>query len=103
MKIIGWRAYYAGGITYDSDETRYEELPDGLIGVVEFLEPPYRKIVCGGDWLYMEDGRWHETDTMWDGWVERPKVHAKRGKALPDEAWSKAQARMLNDREWPDG
>lgn len=103
MSRVGWRAHYPGGITYDSANTRPTELPDGMLGAVEFLAPPYRKIIDGGDWYWHEDGRWHASDTVWDGWVEKPRPDAIRGKALPDDRWEKARQRMLNDREWPDG
>lgn len=101
-----WRAYYAGGVTFDSSETRVEELPDGLLGVVEFLEHPYRKIVDGGDWYWMEDGRWQATGSIWEGWVERPEgvpdERLKRGLGISDDGWSEARARMLDDLNWPD-
>lgn len=101
MDLLGWRAHYAAGITFDSAEARPTELPDGAIGVVEFLARPYRKIVDGGDWYWMEGGRWQASDTVWNGWVERPHPDAIRGMGLPDDRWQKAREAMLNDRDWP--
>lgn len=102
MDSQGWRAHYGIGDTVDSVETSYGDLPDGLPGVVEFLEPPYRKIVDGGDWLWMEDGRWQATGSVWGGWVDRPHPYAIRGKALADGEWRQLRRQMMNDREWPD-
>ena len=104
VAIKGWRAYYAGGITFDSGEVRPEELPTGAYGIVEYLEPPYRVIVDGGDWYYMADGRWRASGTVWDEWIEAPDVVGaviRSGPALPDEAWARMQAAMVADREWP--
>lgn len=103
MKVVGWRAHYRGGVTFDSSEARPVELPADLPGVVEFLERPYRRIVDGGDWLWWEDGRWHASGTVWGGWVEKPHPDAIRGLALPDDEWEAVRRRMIEDRDWPDG
>lgn len=102
---MGWRAYYPGGFTYDSSDTRPEELPDGILGIVEFLTPPYRKIVDGGDWYWFDGERWQATGSKWEGTVERPEgvpdERLKRGLGISDDGWSKARARMLDDMDWP--
>lgn len=73
-----------------------------MVGVVEFLDPPYRKIVSAADWLWMEDGRWQASGTVWGGWVDKPHPDAIRGAALPDKAWERVRRQMLNDHNWPD-
>lgn len=102
----GWRAHYPGGVTFDSSEVRPAELPSGCAGVVEFLEPPYRRIVDGGDRFYFSAGRWHATDTVWGGWVDPPEgvspERVKRGIGLADEAWEEVRRAMLADRDWPE-
>lgn len=73
---------------------------------MEFLDPPYRKIVDGGDWLWWDGERWQASGTVWGGWVDRPDVapeRCKRGLGIPDEAWEKVRQAMLSDRNWPDG
>jgi hypothetical protein len=100
-----WRVHYADGTTADSSETSHVDVRDGVLGIVEFLKPPYRRIVDGGDWFWLQGGTWRKSGTIWGGWVDRPDVKCrsclKRGAALPDEEWVRAQARMFEDRRWP--
>jgi hypothetical protein len=102
--IMGWRTYYADGTTVDSTEAAPEQLDHGVVGVVEFLEPPYRKIVCGGDWVWWDGEHWQETDSVWNGWVDPPQdvpeKYVKRGAGLPDDEWERLRLRMVDDREW---
>lgn len=100
---MSWRAYYADGSTVDStDVESWRELEDGVVGVVEFHEPPQRKTLYGADWLWREDGRWQESGTMWDGYVERPHPDAIRCAGMPDAAWDELRRRMVEDRDWPE-
>lgn len=104
--MFGWRAYYAPFTTYDSSKYEWTDLPDeGMVGVVVFKEPPYRELVNGGDWFYLdEDGKPAASNTVWDGWVDPPDVsddELKRGKALPDNQWEALRITMTNDKAWP--
>lgn len=75
------------------------------MGVVVFLNPPYRRIVDGGDWTWMSDGEIHVSGTTWGGFIDPPDLRCrscvKRGAAMPDEEWRSVQAEMLEDRRWP--
>ena len=97
---MGWRAYYGDGSTVDSQQQEPDDLADGVAGIVEFLEPPYRKIIDGGDWFWYDGDRWHASDTVWGGWVERPSRNAVRGAGLDDEDWETIRQRMLSDTNW---
>lgn len=101
-----WRAYYADGTRYSSAERSWSDLPaDGMVGVVVFSEPPYRRIIDGADWIWMEGGEVRTSGTMWGGWVEPPALECrsclKRCAALPDDEWKKVQREMTEDRRWP--
>lgn len=104
----GWRAYYADGRTFGSGDVEWSALPPtGLVGVVVFLDPPYRRIIDGFDWIYMADGELHTvmTHDTWGEWADRPDVPCdscvKQGAGMDDDAWDAIQRRMFNDREWP--
>lgn len=101
----GWRAYYADGRTFASNEVLWLHLPPtGLVGVVVFLEPPYRRIIDGHDWIWLEDGEFHTvmTHPEWGKWAERPDApYVKQGAGMDDQAWEAMQQRMFEDRIWP--
>lgn len=104
----GWRVYYADGATCDSAAQRWRDLPNtGVIGVVVFEEPPYRRIVDGGDWYYLdEDGEPSCTDTAdrWGEWAPLPFAPTetiKRGAAVTDERFETVKTRMVEDKAWP--
>lgn len=102
----GWRAYYADGRRIDSSESSWAKLPpEGVVGVVEFQDPPYRKLHDGGDWIWMEEGEILVSGTVWNGWVDPPNVRCqsciKRGAAIEDEEFEAIQAEMMADKRWP--
>lgn len=103
--MLRWRAYYADGVTRDSARHTWASLSDGVLGVVEFHDPPYRTIHAGYDWIWLQDGELHRTETMWDGWLPRPDSECascvKRGRAVEDREWADVYKRMYEDRKWP--
>lgn len=107
MEVVGWRAYYDGFRVFDSSDCNWTDLPDeGIVGVVVFKTPPYREIVDGGDWFYIEDNIPRTTDTAdeWGEWVNPPGYPdsiVKQGKVLPDEEWEAFQWAMRHDKSWP--
>lgn len=104
MANVPWRAFYADETEYVSTETTYEELPrEGMVGVVEYEEDPYRKKVHGGDWYWMELGRWHLIPTgAWNTWQPRPVDHAIRSTPrLPEDVYERIRLRMHNARTTP--
>lgn len=104
--MIGWRAYYADGRRVDSSESTWAGLPgEGLVGVVVFEDPPYRRVVYGGDWTWVENGEIRKSGTTWIGFVDPPDVSCrscvKRGAAMPDAEFEAVQVEMMGDKRWP--
>jgi hypothetical protein len=107
----GWRAWHWGGevrTVYSSAETRWQELPRlGIVGVVEYREPPYRLIWDGHDWIWVEGGAFLivPTHPEWGQWAEAPTGACnpclKRGAGVPDGVWIEIQREMMEAREWP--
>lgn len=107
----GWRAWHWDGTArtvYASAETEWQALPsEGIVGVVEYREPPYRKIWDGHDWVWVADGKLQDVDSHpeWGQWAERPtgvdSLLLKRGASVPDEPWARIQREMLEAREAP--
>lgn len=105
---MAWRAYYADGSRYESTDVDWRDLPaEGLVGVVVFHDPPYRQIVDGGDWFYLDDDGTPATTAtadQWGEWVDppdAPETEVKRGQALSDVAWERVRHEMIDDRTWP--
>lgn len=98
---VDWRAYYTGGRRFANDRYLWADLPSqGVLGVVVFKYKPYRDIVTGGDWYWLDDGVPTCGDTTWDGWVEPPdEPHLKRGAA--DGGYETVYEQMIEDRSWP--
>lgn len=71
----GWRAWYADGQVFASTRTAAQWLPRcGLALVIEYLAPPYRNIVQGGDWYVFDGERWWHTGTgPWGTWRPEPE------------------------------
>lgn len=90
---------------HSSTEGAWQALPgEGVVGVVTYGEPPYRRILAGHDWVWMEDGELHATGTHpeWGEWLPAPDVGCaaclKRGAAVPDEVWVRIQREMTEAR-----
>lgn len=58
MAVLGWRVFYPGGVTRNSSDTLPKELPDGILGIVEYLpfDSPKRYFHTGYDWYFFWDG-----------------------------------------------
>lgn len=104
----GWRAWYDDDGVYSSAHVAWADLPEtGMVGVVVYEEPPYRRIVDGGDWYWMEDGMIHCTETHgdWGLFVEPPKVACqacvKKSGDMSDDAFRAVQREMMEARAWP--
>lgn len=106
--MSGWRAYYADGATYDSRNTDWADLPSaGIVGVIVFYNDPYRHIIDGGDWFYLDETGHPEcsdTHDEWGEWVDPPDVpreELKRGDGMADEEWADLHDEMVDDKTWP--
>lgn len=97
-----WEAWYADGGRY----TSVDDLPaEGMVGAVEYLEPPYRVIVDGGNWYVFERGRWSKTgdgaDTGRFGRRPQGAVVVRSAPSLPDDEWREIQRAMFRARVRP--
>lgn len=105
--MVAWRAYYTEARRFASAAYSWRELPStGVLGVIVFLEPPYREIVDGGDWYYLEGGvpTCTATHPEWGAWVDPPAVspeERKQGAAIGDDEWAAVREAMTEDRAWP--
>ena len=104
MRVLGWRAWYTDA-RYTSADTDAADLPaNGMVGVVEYREPPYRRIVDGCDWYVWDGERWSGPSGGDTGrWVARPAgdVVIRSAPSLPDGVWAEVQREMMEAREWP--
>lgn len=102
--MIEWRTAYTNERWFNSNDTEWSNLPPkGVLGVVLYKEPPYRKIVTGGDWYYWDDETITCTGSTWNGWVDAPKDadDPKRGAAVPDSEWENVRSDLLEARTCP--
>lgn len=73
--------------------------------IVEYLDPPYREVVQGGDWYVWGGHRWSHTGTPqeWGEWRDKPgglavvKSCERHDPAKIDAVIEAA----MEDREWP--
>jgi hypothetical protein len=111
MEIRGWRAWVWDGeqvSRHSSADFRWQELPsEGVVGVVVYLDPPYRRILDGHDWIWMSEGEFDivPTHPEWGKWADPPmgacRSCLKKGAPVLDDEWARVQAAMLEDRTWP--
>lgn len=106
--MLKWRAWYADGRVFSYKDVMWQKLPaKGLVGVVIYETPPYRRIMDGGDWFWLENGDLHVSATHdeWGKWVNPPDVPCKscvkQGQAMSNEAFEGIQKEMLEATEWP--
>lgn len=100
----GWRAYYPDGSTVDSQEVPPDDLRDGVVCIVTYLEPPYRELVSGGDWYIWEGKRWSSTETgEWGEWLPEPdgEVTVRSCERHPQDQIESVMDQAMEDREWP--
>lgn len=63
--IVGWRAWYTGGRTYDSDTTRWEDLPaDGFLAARYYYRTKAHGKYASGSDLYWKDGEIYAHDSV---------------------------------------
>ena len=116
-----WRAWYATSrstwVVYSSTETGWREIPggdpdvpEGVVGAVRYLSTtvtPYRQIIDGGDWYWMQDGEIHRVMTAaeWGSFAPAPDVGCleclKQSGVMDDDAWAEVQREMIAATEAP--
>lgn len=108
MKMIAWKAWYAGGRAYCSTGTRWVDLPDdGVLGFVvlfDHVSPQderYRRFVSGSDLYWMVEIEGDQTlcqGSHEDKPAERyPGASIKRGRWTSDEEMWRVNQEMA---EW---
>lgn len=115
MKPLAWKAYYTKGRRYESTSDTWDQLPElGCLLVVVYMDKlipssghPYRKIVGGGDWVWIDhEGMVHCSGTNDERgfWIEAPpeipREKLKRGQWATDEEMKAVQAEAMEAR-WP--
>ena len=92
-----WRAWYADGRSLDST-TRVEQLPaDGLVIVVEYLDPTYKNIYHG-EFIWHREGKWGTALTEFDAKVYGNEIFP--GVLMPDAEFERVQAAAM-ESVWP--
>ena len=107
MHVIAWRAWYAGGASYCSSGTSWDELPDdGVLGVVTIFSKRapngarLKRMIDGRDWYWRAPGLDGEpiygfSDDDPDEIRDRyPGAELKRGKWTSDPEMSRVMAEM---------
>ena len=82
MALRGWIAWFADGKCYGQTDALPRE---GVVCIVEYEEAdyapgkPYRTLIHGGDWYWIEGGRWQRAvPSRWDSWLPKPNPTAVR-------------------------
>jgi hypothetical protein len=107
--MLGWRAWMYDGTVYPGTTlSEWQQVPKmGVVGVVVYLDPPYRRIIDGYDWIWLEDGEFKTIPTHdeWGKWNDPPTKKCdpclKRGAGVEDEAWAEMQREMIEAKEAP--
>ena len=99
--MTGWRAWFAGGQSFNSKEHDVSSLPtDGVLVIMLFFDKG-RRVLHGTDWYFTtSSGVWEQA--MGGDYLEDinngisvpdairkryPNAHVMRGIALPKEEW----------------
>ena len=53
-----WTAYYSEGRIFRSEETTWQELPELGVLVIALDNPTGRTVLAGGDWYFLDGGRY---------------------------------------------
>lgn len=102
-----WRAWVADGRVFGSAEHPWGRVPSGVVGVVEYGEPPYRTVHHNHDWIWLDEDGFHRVPMHPALGFWSPAPHGvlagalKRGENLPDGEWEAIQAAMFDAREAP--
>lgn len=105
MRVLGWRAYFSGGRTYDSVLHTWGELPrsEALVFVV-YHPRPYRTVVDGGDWYWLDGGmvRCSPTHEQKGSWVPRCGGDSSiAGLWVDDDVFAAVKAEAMAAKECP--
>ena len=113
-KVIGWRAWYSGGRTFDSATTPWTDLPtEGVIGFMLYEDTlcpdgvcPTRRQLANADWYWLDRDGFHKSATSLnrEEWVPAPLVERntlKGGEWVEDGEYDRAVAAMTAARRAP--
>ncbi len=102
-----WRAWLYDRRQFVSTETLWVDLPQGVVGVVEYFDPPYRNLHHNHDWIWLDENGFHRVPMhpVLGRWAAAPDGVPigllKRGANLSDAEWGIIQQEMLDAREAP--
>lgn len=117
-RLLGWKAWYVGGLTFTSRTTTFQALPaEGVLGFVEFYANGRgmrgnvmigRRRLDGGDWYYWDPEYQcieYVPSGEWGTWQLEPKVAdclscVKKSGVLKDEDWTRVSAELLSARDY---
>lgn len=102
-EIIGWRAWYTEERVYDSDSTRWEQLPrQGALVFVFYLPTNGKRHIMQGQDYYWKHGDCFDCDN--DIGKLPPGIdgrNVKMGKEISDDKWRRLYAKAYETREPP--
>lgn len=106
--VVGWRAWYTGGLRYSSAEWRWEDLPpNGILAVVAYERTrPYRRILSGAS-LYWRNadgsfGQWGYSPSVVDDPPEFDGCVVKGGDWTTTAEWERVLGEAMDAHEAPD-
>lgn len=89
MTLHGWRAWYANGGIFSSQDILPEDLPTfGMQAVVLYFEPPYREYIWGSDFII-----W--TGTTFVGSMTKLEGKVFPGSYISDEGFDYIQTQAM--------
>jgi len=107
-RIVGWRAWYTGGRTFDSTTTRWPDLPTegALVFVLYSRTRPYRRVMVGVS-LYWHDpvSQVYGCDNAADAIIPdklRDGGWVKRGKWVADAEFRPVVDEAMDAKDAPD-
>ena len=103
LGVMAWRAYYADQCHSSRTHTPSALPRTGLVRVLEYLEPPYRRIVPKGDWYWRDGERWRSSGTGdWGTWLPQPHPDAIRSTSrLPETDYDAIMAALMVAKDVP--
>lgn len=102
--IVSWRAWYTGERKYNSETTKWEDLPaEGVLCFVFYQREKKRRRLMAGVTLYWNDGEIFAGDNVADAEIRSnlPQEFIKRGKWVTDAEFGKAYDEASAIRQSP--
>lgn len=104
--LLGWRAWYTEGRTFDSKTLTFQSLPhEGALVFVEYYDTG-RRIIDSGDWYYWDPEKQcieYVPTGDWGTWTLEPKVGdclscVKKSGIVDNDTWNVLVQEVWNTR-----